>query len=98
MKSLYFIISSRKKKGNNYFILIHLTTTIVIINWTIDLQYIYSEIRQAYKNIVAYATIKRKCIEVLTGKALIYSNISLKLLKSCFIVAFPSTGLWNKNE
>jgi len=48
--------------------------------------------RQVYDNIVAYATIKRNCIEALTGKALIYSKISLKLLKSCFIVAFTSTG------
>lgn len=40
-----------------------------------------------------YATIKRNCIEALTGKALIYSNISLKLLKSWFVVAFTSTGL-----
>lgn len=67
MKSLYFIISSRKK-GNTYFILIHVTNTIVIIKWTIDLQYIYSEIRQAYKNIVAYATIKRKYIEALQAR------------------------------
>lgn len=39
-----------------------------------------------------------KHIKAPTGKALIYSNISLKLLRSCFVPAGASTGLCNKNN
>lgn len=40
--------------------------------------------------------LERKHIKVLTGKAFMYSNISLKLLGSCFGPAGASTGFYSR--
>lgn len=48
--------------------------------------------------VLVYARIIEKCMKTPTGKAFIYSNISLKLLESWFFDAFTISDLWNKSE